>query len=124
MGNVLIGMSFFTKYSVTLDVANNIVKFPGITRELRSDNGKYKHELLELKTTQKIIIQPNQQVFVPRVIERDLGNISGTVESLPAFEKRSHLLVPPALSESQEGCTHVQVTNPYNYQRRYGNSII
>ena len=31
MGNILIGMSFFKMYSVTLDLANNVVKFPDIT---------------------------------------------------------------------------------------------
>ena len=73
MGNILIGMSFFKKYSVTLNLANNIVKFPDITLQLRSVNGKFKNKLLELKTTQKTVIQPNQQVFVPVVIERDLA---------------------------------------------------
>ena len=116
MGNILIGMSFFKKYSVTLDLANNIVKFPDITLQLRSVNGNFKNKLLELKTTQKTVIQPNQQVFVPVVIEHDLGDITGTVEGLPAFERRSHLLVSPALNETQEGRTHVQITNPLDYQ--------
>ena len=116
MGNVFIEMSFFKKYSVTLDLANNIVKFPDITLQLRSVNGKIKNKLLELKTTQKIVIQHNQQVFVPVVIERDLGDITGSVEGLPAFERRSHLIVSPALSETQEGRTHVQITNPLDYQ--------
>ena len=62
------------------------------------------------------MIQPNQQVFVPVVIERDLGDITGTVEGLTAFERRSHLLVSPALSETQDGRTHVQITNPLDYQ--------
>ena len=39
MGNILIGMSFFEKYSVTLDLANNIVKFPEITLQLKPPNG-------------------------------------------------------------------------------------
>ena len=116
MGNILFGVSVFKKYSVTLDLANNIVKFPDITVQLRSVNGKFKNKLLELKTTQKIVIQRNQQVFVPVVIERDLGDITGTVERLPAFEGRSHLLVSPALSVTQEGRTHVQITNPLDYQ--------
>ena len=116
MGNVLIGMSFFKKYSVILDLANNIGRFPDITLQLRPVNGKFKNKLLELKTTQKMVIQPNQQVFVPVVIERDLGNITGTVEGLPAFERRSHLLVSPALIETREGRTHVQITKPLDYQ--------
>ena len=34
-GNVLIGMSFCKRYAVTLDLANNIDKFPDITLQLR-----------------------------------------------------------------------------------------
>ena len=63
-----------------------------------------------------MVIQPNQQVFVPVEIERDLGDIIGTVEGLPAFERRTHLLVSPALSETRDGRTHVQITNPLDYQ--------
>ena len=32
------------------------------------------------------------------------------------FERRSRLLVSPALNETQEGRTHVQITNPLDYQ--------
>ena len=116
MGNVLIGMSFFKKYSVTLDLANNIFKFTDITLQLRSVNGKFKNKLLELKITQKVVIHLKQQVFVLVVIERDLGDITGTVEGLPAFERHSHLLVSLALSDTQEGRTHVQITKPLDYQ--------
>ena len=62
------------------------------------------------------MIQSNQQVFVPVEIERDLGDITGTVEGLPAFERRSHLLLSPVLSETREGRTHVQITNPLDNQ--------
>ena len=109
-------MSFFKKYSVTKDLANNIVRFPDIALHLRPVNGKFKNKLLEMKTTQKMVIQPNQQVFVSVVIERDLGDITGTVEGLSAFERRSHSLVSPALSETREGRSHVQITNPLVYQ--------
>ena len=61
-----IGMSFFKKYSVTLDLANNIVKFSDITLQLRSVNGKFKNKLTELKTTQKMVIQPNQRNLFER----------------------------------------------------------
>ena len=112
MGNLLLGMSIFKKYSITLNLANNIVNFMNITLQLRSVNGKFINKMLELKTTQKIVIQPNQQVFAAVVIERDLGDITGTVEGITAFERRLHLLVSPALSETREGRTHVQITNP------------
>ena len=35
MGYIPIGMSFFKKYSVALDFANNIVRFPEITLQLK-----------------------------------------------------------------------------------------
>ena len=113
-------MSFFKKYFVTLDLANNIVKFPDITLQLRSNsvNGKFKNKLLELKTTQKAVIQPNQQVFVPVVLERDLGDITGTVEGL-RITRVGETMTPTGLSSSQqtrEGQTYVQVTNPLDYQ--------
>ena len=38
MGNNLIGTSFFKKYSVTLDLANNIVRFPELTLQLKPPN--------------------------------------------------------------------------------------
>ena len=69
-----------------------------------------------MKTTQMMVIQPNQQLFVPVVIERNLGDITGTIDGLPGFERRSHLLVSSSLSETQEGRTHVQITNPLDYQ--------
>ena len=107
MGNVIIGMSFFKKYSVTLDLANNIVKMLDITLHIRPMNGKFKNKLNELKTTQKTVIQPHQQVFLPVITERDIGDITGTVEGLPAFERKSQFLVSPALIEFPEGRTHV-----------------
>ena len=97
MGNVLIGKSFFKKYSVIFDLANNIVKFPDITLQLRSVNEKFKNKLLELETTQKIVIKPNQQVIVPVVIERNLGDITGTVKDYPP-SKDVHTFWCPRLS--------------------------
>ena len=59
MGNILIGMSFFKKYSVTLDLANNIVRFPDITLQLRPTNGKFKTKMMELRTSQKVVYTPD-----------------------------------------------------------------
>ena len=55
LGIVLIRMSFFKKYSVTLDLANNIVKYPDIPLQLRAVNRKFKNKLLELKTIPKMV---------------------------------------------------------------------
>ena len=43
MGSILIGMSFFKKYSVTLDLTNN----PDITLQLKPERGQYKIQMIE-----------------------------------------------------------------------------
>ena len=111
MGNILIGMSFFENYSVTLDLANNIVRFPEITLQLRPQNGKFKLQRLELRASQKTTIQPRQQVFIPVTSEKDIGQVTGTVEAFPAFERKTELLVSPSMSEINDQQTHVQITN-------------
>ena len=118
MDNVLIGMSFFKKYSVTLDLTTNIGKFPDITLQLRSFTMNSKNKLLELKTTQKLVIQPNQQVFVPVVIAVRSWNFHRNNRMSTCIrETITHpILVSPVLSETKKGRTHVQVTNPLDYQ--------
>ena len=111
MGNILIGMSFFKKYSVTLDLANNIVRFPEITLQLKPQNEKFKLQMLELRASQKTTIQPRQQVFIPVTSEKDIGQVTGTVEAFPAFERKTELLVSPSMSEINDQQTHVQITN-------------
>ena len=95
MGNVFIGMSFFKKLSVPLDLASNIVKFPDITLQLRTVNGKIQKQIAGIENHSKdtAFIRPNRHVFVPVVIERNLGHMTDTVDGLPACGRRSHLMV-------------------------------
>ena len=111
MGNSLIGMSFFKNTSATLNLANNIIRFPDITLQLRPTNGKFKTKLIQLRTSQKTVIPPRQQLFVPIIVEDDIGTITGTTEAFPAFERRTQLLVSPALTEIENQHSHVQITN-------------
>ena len=111
MGNILIGMSFFKKYSVSLDLANNIVRFPEITLQLKPPNGKFKLQMLELRTTQKTTISPGQQIFVTATTDKNIGTVTGTIEAFPAFERKTKLLVSPSMSEIKDQQTHVQITN-------------
>ena len=112
-GNILIGMFFFKKFSVTLakHLANNVVRFPETTVQLKPPNGKSKLQMLELRASQKTTIAPRQQVFTPVTAERDIGTVTGTVEAFPAFERKKELLVSPSISEIREQQRHVQVTN-------------
>ena len=104
-------MSFFKKYSVTLDLANNIVKFPDITLQPKPEQGNYKVNMIELPTTQKTVIRPDEQLIVPLLAEKDLGTIQGTVEAFPAFESKTQLQLSPALAQVNEMSSRVQITN-------------
>ena len=114
MGNILIGMSFFKKFSVTLDLANNIVRFPEITLQLKP-NGKFRLQMLELRTTQETTISPGQQIFVHATTNKDIGTVTGTIEAFPAFERKTELLVSPSMSEIKDQQTYVQITNPMDH---------
>ena len=123
MGIILIGMSFFKKYSVTLDLANNIVRFPDITLHLRPTNEKFRTKMMQLQTLQKSVIPPGQQLFDPVSAEDDIGTLTGTVEAFPAFERRTQLLVSPALVEIKSQHSHVQIrtlssTSHYNQEQQ------
>ena len=107
MVNILFGMSFFKKY----DIANNVVKFPDITIQLKPERGRYNIQMIELQTFQKTVTPPDHQLFVPVLAEKDLGKIQGSVETFPSFEGTTQLLVSPALAQTTEMKSHVQNTN-------------
>ena len=109
-GNNLIGMSLFRKYSVTLDLANNIVRFPGITLQPKPPNGKFRLQMLELRTTQKTTISPGQQIFVHATTDKNIGTVTG-IETVPAFQRKTKLVVSPSMSEIKDQQTYVQITN-------------
>ena len=50
---------------MTLELANNIVRFPETTLQLKPSNGELKLHLLEPRAPQKTIIPLRQQMFVP-----------------------------------------------------------
>ena len=111
MDKILIGMSFFKNYSVTLDLANNIVRFPEITIQLKRPNGKFKLQMLDLRASQKTTISPRQQFFVPVMAVKDIDTVAGPVKAFPAFERKTELLVSPSMSEIREQQSHVQIPN-------------
>ena len=59
MGNILIVMSFFKKYSVRLDLENNIVRFPDITLQLRPTNRTFKTKMMHM--------QRNRLLYAPYI---------------------------------------------------------
>ena len=102
MGNILIGMSFFKNYSVTLDLADNIVRFPEITLPLKPPNGKFRLQMLELRNTQKKTISPGQQIVVHVTTDKNIGTVTGKIEAFSAFERKTDLLVSPSMSEIKD----------------------
>ena len=119
---MLIGMSFFRKHSVTMDLANNIVKFLEITLQLKQPNGKFKLKKLELRASQKTTISPQLQVFLPVMAEKDIGTVTGTVEAFPAFERKRELLellMSLSMSEIRKQQSHVQNTNHLDHTITY-----
>ena len=66
--------------------------------------------MIELRT-QKTVIKPDEQLFVPVLVEKDRGTIQGTRETFPAFERKTQLLVSPALAQVNKMLSHVQNTN-------------
>ena len=102
MGNILNGMSFFKKYSVTFDLTNNIVKFPDITLQLKPEHGQYRIQMIELRTSQNTVIPPDQHLFVPVLAEKHLCTAKGTVEAFPSFDRKIELLVSRALVQISE----------------------
>ena len=71
--------------------------------------------MMPLQKTQKTIIPRRQQLFVPVVAEDNIGTVTGTTEAFPAFERRTQLLVSPALTEIKNQQSHIQVTNPFEH---------
>ena len=113
MGMVLMGMSFFENYSVTLDVKNHLVHLPDISMQVRKkSNNNCLNKFIELQTTEKTVIPPFHQVMVPVRGEATYAPTKDAVEATPAFEGKAAILVSPALVTLTKGKTMIQITNP------------
>ena len=119
MGTILIGMSFFEKYSVNLDIKNHLVHFPNhmMSMQVRQQkNNKLKTGLINLCSSYRTVIPPLHQVMIQVHSDADISLTTGTVEGSPAFMRKTCLLVSPALVDLDEGKTTIQVTNPNNHK--------
>ena len=112
MGNILFGMSFFKEHCVLLDIANKMVQFPDNTLQLKPERGQYIYEvhdnksietrtvyMIELRRSRKTVTQPDQPLFVPDLMEKDLDTITSTLRAFPAFEQKTKLLLSSALAQ-------------------------
>ena len=118
MRTILIGMSFFEKYSVNLDIKNHLAFFPNhmMSMQVRQQkNNKFKTGLIKLCSSIKTVIPSLHQVMIQVHSDADISLTTGTVEGSPAFMRKTCLLVSPALVDLDEGNTTIQVTNPNNH---------
>ena len=118
MGTFLIGMSFFEKYSVNLDIKNHLVHFPNhmMSMQVRQPkNNRFKTGLIDLCSSTRTVIPPLHQVMIQVHSDADISLTTGTVEGSPGFMRKTCLLVSPALVDLDEGRTTIQVTNPNNH---------
>ena len=113
MGNILIGMSFFKKYSVTLDLANNIVRFPEITLQLRPQNGKFKLQMLELRTSHKTTIPPRQPSG-SRKGHRPCNRHGGSVPGIRTKDGIAGIPIDVRNKRPAEPCPNHQLLGPHN----------
>ena len=114
-GTILIGMSFFEKYSVNLDIKNHLVHFPNHMMSMQvkqQQNQKFKTGLIELYSCEKKVNPPHHQIMLPVHSASYLTQATGTIEGTPAFMRKTCLLVSPGLNELTDGKTMIQVTNP------------
>ena len=77
------GMSFFRKYSVTLDLKNNLVHRPDLSLQFRPHHGKFSCGGFELKALQKVVVGPCEQV--PTITANDLEKSFQTSEANSGF---------------------------------------
>ena len=112
LGNILIGMSFVKKYSVTLDLQNNLVHFPDLSLEVKPHHGKFRCGAFELKTLQKVVVGPFQQVMVPNITATEIDNSFKITEATTAFNQQPDFILTPAVNQLQDGRTTSQFTNP------------
>ena len=116
MGTILIGMSFFEKYSVNLDIKNHLVHFPNhmMSMQVRQQkNNRFKTGLIDLCSSTRTVIPPLHQVMIQVHSDADISLTTGTVEGSPGFMRKTCLLVSPALVDLDVGKTTIQVTTKW-----------
>ena len=106
MGTIPIGLSFFEKYTVNLDIKNHLVQFPNhmISMQVRQQtNKKFKTGLIDLYSNSRTTILSHHKVLIEVHSDADIPRTTGTVEGTPAFMRKKCLLVSPAVVDLDDG---------------------
>ena len=93
MRTILIGMSIFKQYSVTLEIRKQVIHFP--ERPLQLRNGKYNGDMCELRVAQKIVLPPNKQNALARCTKPEIGTTTGTAEASKTITRKKRFYSPP-----------------------------
>ena len=89
---ILIGMSFFEKYSFNLDIKNHLVHFPNhmMSMQVRQrKNNRFKTALINLCSSTRTVILSLHQVMIQVHSDADISLTTGTVEGSPAFMRKT-----------------------------------
>ena len=105
MGNILIGLSFFKQYSVTLHIQNHQIHFPDLSLQLHKANGKNKCDKCELRAAQKIVVTLFQQGMLPACTNAEIEKTTGTTEATSTITMKEALLVTPVMVNLEKGFT-------------------
>ena len=115
MGNVLSGMVFLKKYSVTLDNSKHPINFPDMSLQLKNANGKYKRKMCKLPASQILVVSPLQQIMIPICTNEEKSTSQRTLEATPSVTGKAALLVTPAIVKLENNRTVNQITNPSDH---------
>ena len=97
-------------------VKNHLVYLPQTSMQVgKKSNNKYVYGFVKLRTGQKIVIPPFQQLMVSIRSEATYAPRNGAVEATAAFDKKYALPFLPTLVISTDEKTMLLVTNPHNH---------
>ena len=119
MNRPILGLPFYEKYNMSIDVKNRKLHAPDFTfqlNEITSIDGSprkiYSKHKFTLKTTQKIQIHPNSQEVLQRYPSNDLPDgIVGIIDPNPRFERKTGLCMTSSLSKITHNQTPLAFLN-------------
>ena len=100
-------MSFFGRYSVTLNTKKHRFNLHGISMQKRKKiNAKQLNSFTKQRTAQKTVIPPFQQLKIPILSEANYNPTNRSVQATPAFDGRDELLGRTELDRGENNVTN------------------
>ena len=110
MNSIILGNPFFKKHGINISPQLNILKLPELTLQLntigdqRTNNKPEKHLKYKIKVSKKLRVEPHCQEVVTCEIDdgfKNFDSLTGVVEPIRKFEKKTGLCVLTSLSTVQ-----------------------